>query len=153
MSAGQSRPPRSKGSLVLAQPTPDQRVCSSRRPRQRETSSAYLIAFVLALGVVLPSVLTPASASAASRIRGCFQHSGQAVGGLYAIIEYWGAGEWRAAPGALSTTNVNGCVAFNISPGWRGTHMKIDAIGSDLSFRGSTGAPTLRFSELTVSGE
>lgn len=29
----------------------------------------------------------------------------------------------------------------------------IDAIGSDLKFRGSTGAPTLRFKELTVSGE
>lgn len=29
----------------------------------------------------------------------------------------------------------------------------IDGIGSDLQFRGSTGAPTLRFSELTVSGE
>jgi PmbA protein len=28
----------------------------------------------------------------------------------------------------------------------------IDAIGSDLTFRGSTGAPTVRFSELTVSG-
>lgn len=28
----------------------------------------------------------------------------------------------------------------------------IDAIGSDLQFRGSTGAPTVRFSELTVSG-
>lgn len=28
----------------------------------------------------------------------------------------------------------------------------INAIGSDLQFRGSTGAPTLRFSELTVSG-
>lgn len=30
---------------------------------------------------------------------------------------------------------------------------RIDAIGNDLTFRGSTGAPTLRFSELTVSGE
>lgn len=29
----------------------------------------------------------------------------------------------------------------------------IDAIGSDLTFRGSTGAPTLRFGELAVSGE
>jgi PmbA protein len=29
----------------------------------------------------------------------------------------------------------------------------IDAIGSDLQFRGSTGAPTLRFAEMTVSGE
>jgi PmbA protein len=29
----------------------------------------------------------------------------------------------------------------------------IDAIGSDLTFRGSTGAPTLRFQELAVSGE
>ncbi len=29
---------------------------------------------------------------------------------------------------------------------------RIDAIGSDLTFRGSTGAPTVRFSELTVSG-
>jgi len=29
----------------------------------------------------------------------------------------------------------------------------IDAIGSDLHFRGSTGAPTIRFKELTVSGE
>lgn len=29
----------------------------------------------------------------------------------------------------------------------------IDAIGSDLTFRGSTGAPTLRFRELAVSGE
>lgn len=29
----------------------------------------------------------------------------------------------------------------------------IDAIGSDLTFRGSSGAPTLRFAELTVSGE
>ncbi len=30
---------------------------------------------------------------------------------------------------------------------------RIDAIGSDLHFHGSTGAPTIRFSELTVSGE
>ncbi len=30
---------------------------------------------------------------------------------------------------------------------------RIDGIGSDLTFRGSVGAPTLRFSELTVSGE
>jgi PmbA protein len=30
---------------------------------------------------------------------------------------------------------------------------RIDAIGNDLTFRGSVGAPTLRFSELTVSGE
>jgi PmbA protein len=29
----------------------------------------------------------------------------------------------------------------------------IDAVGSDLTVRGSTGAPTLRFAELTVSGE
>jgi PmbA protein len=29
----------------------------------------------------------------------------------------------------------------------------IDAIGNDLTFRGSTGAPTIRFSELTISGE
>lgn len=29
----------------------------------------------------------------------------------------------------------------------------IDAIGNDLTFRGSTGAPTIRFKELTVSGE
>jgi PmbA protein len=29
----------------------------------------------------------------------------------------------------------------------------IDGIGNDLTFRGSTGAPTLRFAELTVSGE
>ncbi len=29
----------------------------------------------------------------------------------------------------------------------------IDAVGSDLQFRGSTGAPTIRFKELTVSGE
>jgi PmbA protein len=29
----------------------------------------------------------------------------------------------------------------------------IDAVGSDLRFRGSVGAPTLRFAELTVSGE
>lgn len=29
----------------------------------------------------------------------------------------------------------------------------VDAIGSDLTFRGATGAPTLRFGELTVSGE
>lgn len=29
----------------------------------------------------------------------------------------------------------------------------IDAIGSDLTFHGSTGAPTIRFRELTVSGE
>ncbi|MCB1152900.1 TldD/PmbA family protein, partial [bacterium] len=29
---------------------------------------------------------------------------------------------------------------------------KIDAIGSDLTFRGSTGAPTLRVAEMTVSG-
>lgn len=29
----------------------------------------------------------------------------------------------------------------------------IDAIGKDLEFRGSTGAPTIRFKELTVSGE
>jgi PmbA protein len=29
----------------------------------------------------------------------------------------------------------------------------IDAVGSDLLFRGSTGAPTIRFKELTVSGE
>ncbi len=28
----------------------------------------------------------------------------------------------------------------------------IDAIGSDLTFRGSVGAPTIRFKELTVSG-
>ena len=28
----------------------------------------------------------------------------------------------------------------------------IDAVGNDLTFRGSTGAPTLRFSQLTVSG-
>jgi hypothetical protein len=28
----------------------------------------------------------------------------------------------------------------------------IDGIGSDLTFRGSVGAPTLRFGELTVSG-
>lgn len=28
----------------------------------------------------------------------------------------------------------------------------IDAVGSDLQFRGSTGAPTMRFAELTVSG-
>jgi PmbA protein len=28
----------------------------------------------------------------------------------------------------------------------------LDAIGNDLTFRGSTGAPTLRFAELTVSG-
>ncbi|MBK7861676.1 MAG: TldD/PmbA family protein [Archangiaceae bacterium] len=31
--------------------------------------------------------------------------------------------------------------------------MAIDGIGSDLTFRGSTGAPTIRFAELTVSGE
>ncbi len=30
---------------------------------------------------------------------------------------------------------------------------QIDAIGNDLQFRGSTGAPTLRFPELTVAGE
>ena len=30
---------------------------------------------------------------------------------------------------------------------------RVDAIGNDLQFRGSTGAPTIRFSELTVSGE
>jgi PmbA protein len=29
---------------------------------------------------------------------------------------------------------------------------QLDAIGSDLEFRGTTGAPTIRFSELTVSG-
>lgn len=29
----------------------------------------------------------------------------------------------------------------------------LDAVGKDLTFRGSTGAPTLRFKELTVSGE
>ena len=29
----------------------------------------------------------------------------------------------------------------------------IDAIGNDLTFRGSTGAPTIRFAELTISGE
>jgi PmbA protein len=29
----------------------------------------------------------------------------------------------------------------------------IDGIGNDLTFRGSTGAPTIRFNELTVSGE
>jgi PmbA protein len=29
----------------------------------------------------------------------------------------------------------------------------VDGIGNDLSFQGSTGAPTLRFAELTVSGE
>ncbi len=114
---------------MLAQTTLDQSARGSRRRRQRRTSSTCLIAFVLAAAVLLPSALAPGTASAASRIRGCFQHSGQAVGGLYAIIEYWGAGQWRPAPGALSTTNVNGCVAFNISPGWRGTHMKIDAIG------------------------
>lgn len=30
---------------------------------------------------------------------------------------------------------------------------RIDGIGSDLTFRGSVGAPTIRFNELTVSGE
>lgn len=30
---------------------------------------------------------------------------------------------------------------------------RIDAVGNDLTFRGSVGAPTLRFNELTVSGE
>lgn len=30
---------------------------------------------------------------------------------------------------------------------------RVDAIANDLTFRGSTGAPTIRFSELTVSGE
>ncbi|MCA3016567.1 MAG: TldD/PmbA family protein [Myxococcaceae bacterium] len=30
---------------------------------------------------------------------------------------------------------------------------RIDGIGADLTFRGSVGAPTIRFSELTVSGE
>jgi PmbA protein len=30
---------------------------------------------------------------------------------------------------------------------------QLDAIGSDLTFHGSTGAPTIRFKELTVSGE
>jgi PmbA protein len=30
---------------------------------------------------------------------------------------------------------------------------QLDAIGTDLSFHGSTGAPTIRFKELTVSGE
>jgi PmbA protein len=30
---------------------------------------------------------------------------------------------------------------------------RLDAIGSDLTFRGSVGAPTIRFDELTVSGE
>jgi PmbA protein len=29
----------------------------------------------------------------------------------------------------------------------------IDAIGNDLTFRGSTAAPTIRFKELTVAGE
>ena len=29
----------------------------------------------------------------------------------------------------------------------------IDAIGNDLAFRGNTAAPTIRFRELTVSGE
>jgi PmbA protein len=29
----------------------------------------------------------------------------------------------------------------------------LDGIGNDLTFRGSTGAPTIRFKELTVSGE
>jgi PmbA protein len=31
--------------------------------------------------------------------------------------------------------------------------MQLDAIGDDLTFRGSVGAPTIRFKELTVSGE
>jgi PmbA protein len=31
--------------------------------------------------------------------------------------------------------------------------MQLDAVGSDLTFRGSVGAPTIRFKELTVSGE
>ncbi|GMU60274.1 MAG: peptide maturation [Myxococcaceae bacterium] len=31
--------------------------------------------------------------------------------------------------------------------------MQLDAVGSDLTFHGSTGAPTIRFKELTVSGE
>jgi PmbA protein len=31
--------------------------------------------------------------------------------------------------------------------------MQLDAVGSDLTFHGSTGAPTIRFRELTVSGE
>ncbi|MBL8940622.1 MAG: TldD/PmbA family protein, partial [Archangium sp.] len=30
---------------------------------------------------------------------------------------------------------------------------RLDGIGSDLTFRGSVGAPTIRFNELTVSGE
>jgi PmbA protein len=30
---------------------------------------------------------------------------------------------------------------------------KVDAIGNDLQFRGTVGAPTIRFSEMTVSGE
>ena len=30
---------------------------------------------------------------------------------------------------------------------------QLDAVGSDLQFRGSTGAPTIRFAELTVAGE
>ena len=30
---------------------------------------------------------------------------------------------------------------------------QLDAVGSDLQFRGSTGAPTIRFAELTVAGD
>ena len=30
---------------------------------------------------------------------------------------------------------------------------QVDAVGSDHRFYGSTGAPTIRFKELTVSGE
>jgi PmbA protein len=30
---------------------------------------------------------------------------------------------------------------------------QLDAVGNDLQFRGSTGAPTIRFAELTVAGD
>lgn len=114
---------------------------SSKGQRLRASSMTPALVLAIAASALSVGVIGPAQASAASRvtgyaaasrITGCFNYNGVAVSRLYALAEVYSfdSRQWKAVPGgALGLTNSNGCVAFNIAPGWQRTYMRISAIG------------------------
>jgi hypothetical protein len=59
-------------------------------------------------------IATPAPASAASYVTGCFKHAPSGAAFTYTVnLDYWANGRWNRT--ASQTAGVSGCVAWNIS--------------------------------------
>ena len=84
-----------------------------------------ILAAVLACGLALAS-----SASAASRITGCFSYNGTRYNGLTTSILYkTTSGGWATLRGSNGTTRGKGCATYNVNGQARSWYLRVRAVG------------------------